>query len=182
MGAREQPIHGTRQYYRSRRCRCTPCRAANAAYESSRRVQQPNTAEVVDARESSLHLTRLRGQGVGYRQAARLAGLSDTLVSDVRAGRLTHILASTAQRILAVRAILAHGQTVTGWRTARLLDSLQREGYRNGEILRRLGARRLPGQLDTPSEGEPAHHQRVRVRSALRVRLLWQAITEEDPT
>lgn len=167
--------HGDRRTYR-RGCRCLPCRAANAAYERCRRAGDllPDPAEMVDAVFAEMHLTALRGQGVGYRQAARLAGLCDRLVSDIRSGRRTRIRADTQTRILGVRPVLAHGQSITGWRSWRLIDSLKREEFTQGAIAQMLGNRHPSLQLGK---------KRMRVRSALRVRAVWnrQVNDEEAP-
>lgn len=160
--------HGTRGRYRQS-CRCLPCRAANATYVQARRsaVLYPDPAELVDAVYAVMHLMRLRTQGVGYRQAARLAGVSERLIADVRAGRLLKVRADTLTRIYSVQPILAHGQTVMGWRTWRLLDSLEREGFERQELARRLGHASPRLQIQ---------RKRLRVRTALKVRVLYGRI------
>lgn len=162
---------GDRRAYRNG-CRCLQCRAANAAYVQSRRAGQlyPDPMELVDARPAELHLLTLRGQGVGYRQAAKLAGLDESLVVKIRTGRKTQIRADTLSRILGIPAVLAHGQTVTGWRTQRLLSSLEGEGFQKGRIARMLGNRQAKLPL--------RQKQRIRVRSALKVRVLWNRVND----
>ena len=150
-----------------------PCRAANAAYVRQRRAGSvyPNPAELVDAVLAEMHLSKLKAQGVGYRQAANLAGLSPQLVADVRSGRKTRIRADTNARILNIPAVLAHGQVVTGWRTWRLLDSLKREGFTQTRIARHLGASAPQLQIQ---------RRHIRVRTALRVRVLYRRINDVD--
>lgn len=163
--------HGTRASYR-RGCRCLQCRAANANYERRRQIiSYPDPAELVDAELAVLHLEALRAQGVGYRQAAKLAGVSPQLVSEIRGGQRLLVRADIASRILGMPAVLAHGQRVTAWRTWRFLDSLKREGFPKGELARRLGLQSPQLQL---------HSRHVRVKNALRVKRLWQRIMSED--
>jgi hypothetical protein len=72
-------------------------------------VLGPQPGELVDTTHVVLHLVALRGQGVGYRQAAKLAGLCPSVVLDIRSGRRTLVRADITARLLAVRLILAHG-------------------------------------------------------------------------
>lgn len=163
--------HGVRATYR-RGCRCLLCRCANADYERSRRIQSyPDPGELVDAAGAIAHLTALRTHGIGYRQAAKLAGLSPQLVLEIRDGRRETIRADIATRILGVPFILAHGQRVTAWRTWRLLGSLFGEGYERQVIAKKLGLRSPQLQL---------HPRHVRVKNALRVRRLWNSIMSEE--
>lgn len=181
------PSHGDRRTYR-RGCRCLLCRAANAAYEAARAAGKVGHApDLVSADKAREHLRCLRAKGVGYRQAARLAGLSPQLVAHVRAGRVDRIRADTALRILAVKPALARGQVVPAWRTWLLLDSLLREGYTRAALGFRLGCRgghlRIAGKLKRPATAGPdvsPPRRNVRVKTALKVRRLWHAITEDD--
>jgi len=121
-----------------------------------------------------MHLLRLQGQGVGIRQAARLAGLSPTLVFGVRTGRIRQIRADTQARILAVPAILAHGQTVTGWRTWRLIGSLEKEGFTPTRIAAMLGARGARQRLRFQKK-------KLTVHTVLLVRSLYRQVNAEGP-
>jgi hypothetical protein len=157
-------------------CRCTACRVAHAAYRRDRRqgCQFPDPSEHVDALPARQHLAMLRAQGVGYRQAAHLAHVSEPRILNIRTGALSHIRADTQTRILSVRAILAHGQTVTGWRTWRLLDSLKREGYTQGRIAHLL--EHQAGQLQIG-------RKHCTVKTALHVRALYRYLNREgDPS
>lgn len=153
-----------------RGCRCLECKAANATYEAERR-RRAHEEQLVDAKPAELKLFAMRAEGIGYRQAAKLTGLSESTVLDIRQGRTPFITRRTAQLILECRFSLAHGQVVTGWRTRRLLDSLQRDGFTKREIARRLGAHSPELQLNL---------KRCRVRTALRVRALHARINAED--
>jgi hypothetical protein len=163
--------HGSRRTYR-RGCKCTTCRAANAAYVQTRRLLLgPDPAELVPTQPVLLRLMELRYQGVGYRQVAKLSGLCFQLVLDIRLGRKTRVRADMATRLLSVPAVLAHGTHVTGWRTWRLIDSLKRDGFTQRRVAFQLGLRGRNLNL---------HHRHITVRNALRVRLLYARVHEGD--
>lgn len=130
----------------------------------------PDPAELVDAKPAELRLFSLKAVGVGYRQVAKLTRLSPQVILEIRDGRRAQIRADIACRIMACQAILAHGQTVTGWRTWRLIDSLERDGFTRGDIAQRLGASTPQLQIE---------RRRIRVRTALKVRTLHQRINAE---
>jgi hypothetical protein len=163
--------HGEMRTYR-RGCRCLPCKAASANYKRDRRsiCLFPDPAELLPAAGAELYLAELRARGVGYRQAAQLAGLSDRFILDVRAGKVPTLRADTLTRILAIRPALAHGQHVMGWRTARLINSLEREGYTRGRIARALGRQSPRLQIG---------RRKCTVKNALRVRTLYRHINVE---
>jgi hypothetical protein len=166
--------HGELASYR-RGCRCVPCKAASARYRAELRRKgaacvYPDPSEQLPAARAELRLAELRARGVGYRQAARLAGLSDRFVLEVRAGKVATVRADTMSRILAIPFALAHGQHVMGWRTARLLDSLEREGYTKTRIAHALGRRSRSLQIG---------RRRCTVKNALRVRTLWNRVNED---
>lgn len=82
-----EPSHGTRARY-LRRCRCTPCRAANAAYLAAWRTHRASGRALLGARMSALeaqHLIRLmlRERWTKH-QLAKELGLGRNLA------RLTH--------------------------------------------------------------------------------------------
>jgi hypothetical protein len=160
---------GSRATYK-RGCRCLPCRAAHAAYHRARRRAIP--FELVSAAAAMAHLAHLAGLGVGYRQAARLSGVSTWEIKRVRTGRLHAIRPETEARILAIRPLLAHGQRVSAWPTWRLIHSLEREGFTLGSLARRLGLQTPQLQFD---------HGRVTVKNALLVRQFHTAVTAEGP-
>jgi hypothetical protein len=163
--------HGDVRTYR-RGCKCLPCKAASATYRRERRAtcSYPDPAERLPAARAELYLAELRARGVGYRQAARLSGLSERFVLEVRAGKVATLRADTMTRILAIRPALALGRHVMGWRTARLIDSLEREGFSRGRIARELGRRSPRLQIG---------RRKCTVKNALRVRTLWRRINAE---
>ena len=155
-------MHGTRRSY-ARGCHCVLCRAANAAYSSTHR----RPTGTVDASPARAHLEQLGALGVGYRQAAALAGVAASVVYNVRAGLVTRLHPSTATRLLAARSGPARGAVVPATKTWRFVDSLEREGYTHREIAFHLG---------NTSQQLHFHPRRVRVASALRVAQLYERI------
>lgn len=176
--------HGDRRTYQ-RGCRCLPCCAANAQYAAARRAGDP-APDLVSATQARAHLFSLHSSGVGARQAARLAGLSEREIWDIRSGRRTAIELDTERRILAVQPTPAPGQRISGWRTWRRLDALEREGFTKGELARRLGNKtpklQIAPEVRGPrrSEHEPMHRQ-VTVRTARRVQRLYRYHMDEGP-
>jgi hypothetical protein len=161
-----EPTHGLRAYRRG--CRCVVCRVENAAYIAAvRRSPRPT----VDASPARRHLQQLAALGVGSRQAAQLGRLSRAALVRILTGQQATIYASTAAAVLAIRPVLAHGASVPGVTTWRQIDSLEREGYTRRTLGRLLGSQAQQLQL----------HRRVRVRSALRVARLYDALASECP-
>lgn len=171
--------HGTRRMYR--RCRCVQCRASNAAYEAARCADTTSRHELVSAAAVRQHLTTVHAQGVGIRQVARLAGVSPTVIQDLQSGRLTVIREATAQRLLAIPCVLAHGRCVPAWRTWRLVRLLIKEGFSPEDLATKLGLHTLRRRAPSTTLQRAYGRQRVRVKTALRVRLLYQRLTDEGP-
>jgi hypothetical protein len=73
--------HGTRSAYQTCACRCTPCRAANAAYEAARRHRHANGLPMLGSVVSAVETWRqLRLLTTEYDTEAALAtrlGLKD---------------------------------------------------------------------------------------------------------
>lgn len=159
-----RPLHGHAGYLRG--CRCRACRLAYGAAGVARRPRGP----LVLAAAARAHLEALRGLGVGRDRAAALAGLSIKRIADIRAGRVGRIRLETEARILAVRPSLARGQAVPAWHTWRQIRALESEGLTRADLARRLGFRKAALQFD---------HRSVRVRTALRVRALYERITDD---
>lgn len=118
-----------------------------------------------------MRLFQLRAKGLGYRQVAKLAGLSPRTVVAIGNGSQEWIELDTERRILECQPILAHGTQITGWREWRLLDSLRTEGFSDSEIARRLGYKTPRLQL----------HRTITVKNALRVRTLYRRVNAEGP-
>jgi hypothetical protein len=156
--------HGLRGYWRG--CRCLICRAAEAEYRSARR--RTSADELVQAESVRQHLVTLRGTGRRY--IAKRAGISDRTVRDILNGTRQQIRAGTAKRLLAVNAEPAPGTLVPVWRTAKLLDSLEQEGWTREDIAVMLGMK--PGALQ-------CRGQKVRRKTADAVESLYKGLMGE---
>jgi hypothetical protein len=62
------------------------------------------------------------------------------------------------------------GQHVTGWRTWRLIDSLERDGFTRRALAFKLGLR---------GRGLQLHHRRITVRNALKMRVVYHRIHDD---
>jgi transcriptional regulator with XRE-family HTH domain len=162
------PEHGTRKAYRSG-CGCVVCRAANAA-DKARRMSQCNT---VYATEAKAHLKTLEKSGIGYRQAAALAGLTPRAILNIRSGETTTIRRETETRILKIPPRPALGARVRLGRASRQLSALRAEGFTLADLGRRLG---LASAFALHRSGY------IRVRTALRVQALYRAHVHEPDT
>lgn len=160
--------HGTRQNYLTG-CKCTPCRSANALYEQQRLQARAHGEPVwVSPDKARAQLERLGKLGIGYRQAATLAGISWQTVRRIRKRMVRRILARVEQAILGItKPFLARGVRVNGYETRHYVESLVREDYALPWLAQQLGLKcgceRL-GQL-------------VTVGTALRVRRLHARLT-----
>lgn len=163
--------HGTQASYR-KGCKCVGCRSAHAQLRAHlRRVgAQPHHA-LVDAVPAQVHLVELAAKGVGYRQAAALAGVSPALVRAIRAGRIHRIRRSTEAKLLGVRPRLALGARVPSWPIRRTVLAIEAEGYSRAEIGQRLGLRTPEPAFDTPT---------VTVETALKVRALYRQVNDDE--
>lgn len=93
------------RYKGAMRCRCDGCREANLRYmreyHKSRIIT--GTSQTVAADRAREHLRRLRELGIGYRSAARLAGLSETHVWRIANGRTRHVGRALETALLRIR-------------------------------------------------------------------------------
>lgn len=161
--------HGTRQNYRAG-CRCVPCRSANACYEAQRaraKAKGDMCTALVDAAPARAKLLELASAHVGYRQAAKLAGVGHRTVGRILSGDVVLITRRVESAILGVtKPSLAYGVRINGYKTRHYIESLLREGYDEAGLARRLGLR----------GGRLWFRSRVTVRNALRVRQLWRLL------
>lgn len=102
--------HGTRARYVAARCRCEPCRRANARYAKSRRRGEPNP--LVDGAEARARVEELRARGLGLRSIASEAKLGRTVLQRLMSG--ARVRAAVARAVLSVPA---HGPRCP-WRKA----------------------------------------------------------------
>lgn len=137
--------HGTRHGYVRAGCRCTECRAWNAAAQQryrdlvKSRGGAPNADPLVDGARARAHVGRLRVLGVGLRA---IHESSDVAWSSVVA--LLHrarIRQSTERRILALDAgAMANGHHVPSGPARAAMRGLVALGFRNTEVARLLGS------------------------------------------
>lgn len=136
--------HGDRLRYMSG-CRCTPCRAANSSYETMRAAarRRGEWNGYVPADQVRAHMKMLsRKFNVGRRQVADIAGVAESTLVEILAGRRKHIRALTAKAILAVDhdAVADHALVPAGPTWARL-NWLLKQGFTRTELASRLGSR-----------------------------------------
>lgn len=126
-------------------CRCEPCRDAAAAYERERkrRVAPPYVA----AGPVRRHLRWLSENGVGWKRAARTAGVPESTVwkllyGDPQRGQKPskRVRPATRDKLLAVRpGDAADGAYVDATRTWEHIDTLLSRGWTKAAISRAIG-------------------------------------------
>lgn len=130
--------HGTRARYVRDRCRCRPCRAANAAYARARKRRPVVLIPAGPIRE---HLEWLRDRGIGYRQVAAESGVPERIVFALRSGDQQRVSVETHERLAAVTwHDIADGALVDASPTWELVRALQVAGWPKARIASRLGA------------------------------------------
>lgn len=133
--------HGDRLRYMAG-CRCFQCRRSNSAYEAQRKIARAagKGNGIVPASKARAHMKALSEQGIGRRSVSAASDVSDTVLSDIIAGRKTNIRAATERAILAVTSAAAGDHAlVPAAATWKLLDQLIDDGYTKGELAQRLG-------------------------------------------
>lgn len=144
--------HGTRLGYVVDKCRCEDCREAATAYERNRRRQTAYGRYDhgrVDAEPVREHLRYLMDNGVSYKQASKLSGVSLSAVGAILYGRpernhgpYPRVSRSTADKILAVRPSLdgmADGRYIDSTGTKRRVQALVAIGWSRARIGERIG-------------------------------------------
>lgn len=182
-------VHGTRVAYVKDRCRCEDCTTASRVAEQKRRRARLYgiDAGLVDAQPVRDHLAVLSEAGIGYKRAAKLAGVSVTAVQTVLyhhpdrpdAGPAKRVKRETAEKILAVEPsldILGDGALVPSRGPARRVQALVARGWSQEKIAARAGitSQRMRPILD----GVPATAATVRAVNALYEELWDQAPPE----
>lgn len=169
-----EPGHGTYWRYADARwaCRCEPCRYAVVVYARQRTLGRRRGPAYVDAVPARAHVLRLSAQGVGWKQVARQAGVSNGAVTkllygDHRRGPSRRIRAGTEARLLAVRPAVARlgGQRVPAQPTHALVAVLVANGWTKRAISAAIGQDGRALQLG---------REYVTVRNAAAVRELWE--------
>ena len=141
--------HGTLVCHNMDLCRCDDCRAANRRYERLRKSwigEFPRTPPpFVDPGPVIEHIQELRGQGMGMKRIAEVAGVAASAIGHIIYGRrgsearaAEKMRRVTAERILAVELDLADGAKVPRAEADQIVDELQARGWWKAEIGRRV--------------------------------------------
>lgn len=144
--------HGERVTYVKDGCRCDPCTTAARVYEQRRRRDRLYgiTAGLVDAQPVRDHLAVLSAAGIGYKRAAKLAGVSVTTVQTILynhpdrpfSGPAKRVKESTAEKLLAVQPVLelvSDGTYVPARGAARRIQALVARGWSQAKLADRIG-------------------------------------------
>lgn len=152
------PLHkhgATRVCYVHHHCRCDPCTDANRDQERNRtklKAYGRYDRGVVPAEPIREHMMALAEFGIGYKQAARLAGLSTTVARTLIWGRQEpgprygelqkNIKRENAEKLLAIQPVLANladGATTPARGTVRRIQTLIACGWSQNRIATELG-------------------------------------------
>lgn len=94
---------------------------------------------MVDAAPARAFLRELRTKGIGKAQVARLTGVSEWTVWQIRSGQRTKTKRSTLEKILKCSPRRADGVYVTSWWAKRQIKAMLAEGYSAERISRLIG-------------------------------------------
>lgn len=162
--------HGDRLRYMAG-CRCTPCRAANSAYETERAKarRRGEWNGLVPAEKARLHLLRLTEAGIGRDTVADITGLCVTTISEIRTGRQKNLRALNEKAILAISPddVVNDAQLIPARETWTRIRWLIREGFSKAEIARRLGYKTPNLQLNK---------HRIMAKTAMRIEKLYNSV------
>lgn len=162
--------HGVRLRYMAG-CRCDPCRRANTAYETERAKarKQGDWNGIVSADRARAHLKALSRNGIGRRAVQAATDIADTVLSEIIAGRKTHIRARTERLILGVtKQQAADRALISSRRSQQLIRELLDEEYTEAFLAKRLGYKNRYLQF---------HGPRITVRNAERIKRLHKELT-----
>lgn len=155
--------HGTRARYVTDKCRCDECRRANADYYHQRRRRRIPT--IIDSSATREHIAWLSSQGVGYKQVAKVSGVSLSVIA--RLANIDHtrpakrIRPRTAEKILAVMpSHAADGAHVDATDTWRKYKELRATG---------MPRRRIAERCDVSERNIPIGSPQVTAGFALRI-------------
>jgi hypothetical protein len=130
--------HGTRSRYVVDKCRCTECKAANAAYYHE--AKKELAPSFINASRARKHIAELRQAGVGKRAISQTAKVSLSTVMKIAAGDVKRIRPATERAIMGVttRAVADAGLVDAG-PTLRVIDQLVARGWTRKGIARAVG-------------------------------------------
>jgi hypothetical protein len=141
--------HGTRVAYVRDRCRCTACRAANAAASARARKSRVlgHPGDLVDAAAVRFRLHRMREAGVGIQRIAALSGIAPSHIRQLLTVRpdgtpaVARVRRRTAERFPALvdaQSVVSSRAQVAALGTARRLQALHAIGWSTTELAARL--------------------------------------------
>jgi len=138
--------HGTRAAYVADDCRCTQCRVANRAAEQHRTAALRDGCwePFVDPAPARAHLNRLREQGLGLDQIAKLSGTPRATIRRLlgeSSGKPARIRIETSDRLLAIPISsehLAPRSQLDAFDTLRRIAVLTNAGFSIPDIARAL--------------------------------------------
>lgn len=145
-----QHVHGNYDTYTLDRCRCLPCAAAAAEYETNR-VRQHAYGRwngLIDAEPSRQHVRSLMAQGMGLKRIVAVSGVPQAQLWKLLYGKKRpdgtrtpsrRVKPSTEQRLLAVKVDLADGAKVPSLGCTRRIQALIALGWSQSKIAGRLG-------------------------------------------
>lgn len=176
--------HGTYVKYKLDGCRCYPCGFAESQYNANREraIAYGTWKPYIDAEPVRAHLRTLSEFGIGWRRAARLAGVPTGVVSKLIYGDRRRnmapsrrIRAQNAAALCAVQPVLENlgaAVSVDATGTHRRLHALVAAGWPQGRLAVRLGV--APSNFCAIMRRPQVSVRTVRLASAL-YEELWRA-------
>ncbi|WP_331763210.1 hypothetical protein OG571_47650 (plasmid) [Streptomyces sp. NBC_01369] len=178
--------HGTYAKYKLDFCRCYRCSFACSEYNRNREraILYGTWQPYVDAEPVRDHVRVLLEFGMGWKQAAAVAGLAQTVVARLMYGQPKRgvapsrgVRSKTASALLAVEPTLqnlAPSACIDGTGTRRRLQALVVAGWPQSRIGERMAL--TPGNF-----GRVIRAPRVTVRMALAVMAVYDELWQADP-
>lgn len=170
--------------YKHYRCRCTGCRAADAAHQRVRKkkLAYGQWRPYVDAAAARAHIYALQAAGIGFRRVAELSGVSGHTIGSIlghRRGRRPNkrVRPTVEAAILAVRIspdAVADGACVDATGSRRRTQALMAIGWSIAAQARRLGR-------DPNNHTEILTAPVVRASTARAIRDLYEELWETPP-
>lgn len=182
----ERP-HGTRARYLKDKCRCAPCREANAAYMRGRRsARRRGEVALVPAVRARRHLEQLLEGGLSVRKVATASGVARSTLQGVAAGEQQRITPDVERRLLTVELLDVHEHPAR--RAEDILESYQQLALALGELDQRWIERAACRTTSVPPEAfhSSNHAQQGRAlivcaSCTVRSQCLEMALVSGDP-
>lgn len=166
--------HGTRAKYIVEKCKCPPCRAANAAGQKRRAyLNATGRPAYVDATAARARVEQLRAAGMGWRHIAKVAGVASGTMTKLIYGDgprgmapSKRITRETERKILAVTVpVYGDHHLIDSTGTRRRLQALVALGWSQKQLAARLGMERSAFNLTI--YGEQCYHRTARAAREL---------------